>query len=251
MFGNVWHEILNMAVQYRAHLMVGVGFVLAFFALWLLFRGLRLWYWKVGERIDAMQSIESEIAGLKAELDSKLTEEKEAGDMRSARIEDAIREGARIQAEQAAQVCNRSQQPAQGVQTVQMPQAPLMQTIGIPVMGMPQVAVPVQMPMQQPVMPQVPVQMQQVPVYEERQAAPQTEAQMHVQTQDTAAAEPAAGAAPVEPKDTMKDWQPEFKVEENRREGNYAGHRYEDRDCACDKFGRVYTRDEIEANIKA
>lgn len=71
MDASLWSNILDMVLTYKGPLIAGVGFVLVFFVLWLAFRGLRLWYWKVNDSQRALERIDEELQNLRTELNSR------------------------------------------------------------------------------------------------------------------------------------------------------------------------------------
>ena len=245
MTGIVWQEIVDMAVQYRAWLITGAGFVLAFFALWILLRGLRLWYWKVNERAEALHAIENDLTELRDEV--------------------------RAQAEQNAKVASPQPIPPMPPQMGafgpgQMPPGPAVQP-AYPVYSVygwqvPTATQPVQTVAQPAAAPQV-EQVQQTAESPKPEKKPAEEAKAEPETQQQPAkAEKAKKAAKAEKPapepvkkeklDALAEKLPEPKtILKDEAAENVTGHRFEDRDCARDKFGRVYTREEIEADIKA
>jgi len=60
--------IKNIAIENAAALITGGIVVLLIFVFWLVFRGLRLWYWKVNQRTAALKHIEDDVAFIRQEL---------------------------------------------------------------------------------------------------------------------------------------------------------------------------------------
>ncbi len=236
MIENVWQEIVNMAVQYKAQLLAGVGFVLAFFVLWILVRRIRLWYWKVGESLEAMHSIENEIVNLKEDLNTRFSEETEAGNARSARLEESLRaNGSRGT---AIPVVGIGPQPVTYAQPLTYPQ-PAVYT-GFPVYTVQQA-------------PQGGLQ-QQTTQSSVQQEGPAGDTPQPPDSEVTEAAKKAGDQiAAMEAKigESMVKEKNESAEARRPEDTGFKPGRYEDRECGRDKFGRVYTRDEIEANIKA
>ncbi len=70
MNANMWNDILNTVLAYKNALIAGAGILLVFFVLWIVFRGLRLWYWKVDVNQRTLESIDQGINSLRTELNN-------------------------------------------------------------------------------------------------------------------------------------------------------------------------------------
>lgn len=260
MDANMWNDILNMVLAYKGALIAGAGFVLVFFVLWIVFRGVRLWYWKVDVSQRALEKIDEDLNNIRIELNSV---QREKGAMVATPQQAAFQQpvvyftqptgavatpvvmqpvGAMLTPGQVAgtvatQVVAQTVTPAQ---VTQMGQAQPSETMATQVaMGQTQPSGAVTGTMATPTQPVGTM------------AAP---AQVVVGQAQQVEVAPKASPRSENAAEHLMEQLQNLKIEEKSDKeaaGIEQGTRYTSRECSRDKLGRVYTREEIEASIKA
>ena len=68
MFDSIIHDIQKIGCGWQAILIIAVAAVIAVFLIWLIFRGLRLWYWRVNKRVETLESIDGKLDEIRNEI---------------------------------------------------------------------------------------------------------------------------------------------------------------------------------------
>lgn len=68
MFDSIIHDMQKIGCDWRAILIIAAVAVIAVFLIWLIFRGLRLWYWRVNKRVETLESIDGKLDEIRNEI---------------------------------------------------------------------------------------------------------------------------------------------------------------------------------------